>query len=65
MQLLDHDGLRAKGIKYSKPQLWRLVKAGTFPAPIKLGAGRNAWVEDEIDRWIADRIAARDAKVAA
>ena len=34
MQLLDYDGLRAKGINYSKVQLWRKAKEGSFPAPI-------------------------------
>ena len=62
MKLLDHDGLKAKGIRYSKPQLWRKVKSKTFPAPIKIGAARNAWVEQEIDRWISERIAERDAE---
>jgi prophage regulatory protein len=61
MKLLDRDGLKAKGIKYSKPQLWRLVKAKKFPAPIKIGEARSAWVESEIDAWIAAKIAERDA----
>lgn len=60
MKLLDHDGLRDKGIRYSKVQLWRLVRNGTFPAPIKIGAGRNVWLESEIDNLIEQRIAARD-----
>jgi len=34
------------------------IRAGTFPKPIPL-CGRNvAWVESEIQKWIADRIAA-------
>lgn len=65
MRLLDKDGLREKGITYSDVHIWRLVKAKAFPAPIKLGAARNAWVEAEIDQWIEGRIAARDAAEAA
>jgi len=61
VRLLDHRDLEEKGIKYSKVQLWRKVKAGTFPAPIKIGAARNAWLESEIDGWIADRVTERDA----
>jgi prophage regulatory protein len=61
VRLLDHHGLEEKGIRYSKVQLWRLVKAGSFPRPIRLGAARNAWVETEVDAWIAGRIAERDA----
>ena len=67
MQLLDYDGRRAKGINYSKVQLWRKAKEGSFPAPIRLGEGgegrgRIAWVESEIDDWIAQQIAKRDAE---
>jgi predicted DNA-binding transcriptional regulator AlpA len=64
MKLLDYAGLKAKGIGYSKPQLWRLIKAKEFPAPIKIGAARNAFVESEIDAWIESRIRIRDAVAA-
>lgn len=62
MRLLDYEDLRQRGIKYSRPQIWRLIKAGRFPKPIKLGANRNAWVESEIDALIEARIAERDGK---
>ena len=65
MKLLDKEGLREKGIKYSDVQRWRLTRAGLFPRPIKLGPGRNAWIEAEIDAWIESRIAARDGTAAA
>jgi prophage regulatory protein len=52
-----------KGISYSKAQLYRLIKAGKFPRPIKLGEHRIAFVESEIDAFIAARIAARDAEI--
>ena len=61
MRLIDYDGLKAKGINYSRVHLWRLVKAGRFPKPVKLGdGGRNAWVEEEIEELIAARMAERD-----
>lgn len=34
---------------------------GTFPKPIRLGGKAAGWIESEIDAWIAQRIAARDA----
>ena len=35
--------------------LWRMVKAGTFPAPVKLGATRRiAWFADDIGQWQAN-----------
>lgn len=64
MRVLDYDGLKAKGVPYSKPHLWRLVKSGRFPAPIKWGAARNGWIEEEIDRHIESKIAERDAEAA-
>ncbi|TBB88094.1 helix-turn-helix transcriptional regulator [Rhizobium ruizarguesonis] len=61
MKLLPYDELRPKkGISYSRPQIWRKVKDGSFPRPIKVGAGRSAWVDSEIDAWIEQRMAARD-----
>ena len=30
----------------------------TFPKPIKIGPRASAWIEDEVNRWIAERIAA-------
>ncbi|WP_043649322.1 helix-turn-helix transcriptional regulator [Chitinilyticum litopenaei] len=35
----------------------------TFPKPIKIGAHSVAFVESEVDAWIAARIAARDAEL--
>lgn len=49
----------------SRSELYRRIAAGNFPAPIKLGKRASAWNAAEVDRWIADRIAARDAKAAA
>ena len=42
----------------SRATLYRLVAAGDFPAPVKLGSGQNgaiAWREDEILSWIEAR----------
>lgn len=54
MRLLSMDELRTlKGVSYSHAHLFRLIKSGAFPRPVKLGENRNAWPEAEIDRWIA------------
>lgn len=37
------------------------IKAGTFPAPIQLGPKSVGWVESEINVWLSERVAARDA----
>jgi prophage regulatory protein len=61
-RVLSHADLRDRGIKYSKQHLNRLMKRGLFPRPVKLGSGGiNTWLEYEIDRYLEDRIKARDA----
>lgn len=47
--------------KYSRAQRWRLERRGEFPRRIRLGVRRIAWVADEVDAWIEQRIADRDA----
>lgn len=45
-----------------KTSIWRLHRAGKFPSPVTLpDTRRSVFVEDEVDEWIAARIAARDA----
>jgi predicted DNA-binding transcriptional regulator AlpA len=50
-----------KGIDYSRDHLRRKWKAGEFPAPVSISDRRIAWIESEVDDWIAARIAKRDA----
>ena len=62
MKLLSIDELKPlKGIPYSKPHLWRLIRAGKFVRPIRLGENRIAFPEHEIDLWVQEKIAERDA----
>ena len=35
--------------------------ADPFPEPVRIGPNAIAFVEDEIDKWIEDRVAGRDA----
>jgi prophage regulatory protein len=39
----------------SVPTLYRWLKAGTFPKPIRLGPARVGYVTSDIDAWIAER----------
>jgi prophage regulatory protein len=59
MKLLDFEDLPRKGIRFSSVHLWRLIRAGDFPKPVKIG-NRNHWVEAEIDDFIAAKLAERD-----
>ncbi|MBE0532989.1 MAG: AlpA family phage regulatory protein [Rhodospirillales bacterium] len=38
-------------VPYCRMQLFRKVKAGTFPAPLQLGARRIGWRESDITAW--------------
>ena len=46
----------------SKTHTYRLINAGDFPRSVPLGPHRVAFLENEVEAWIADRIAERDMK---
>lgn len=35
--------------------IYRLIREGQFPAPVKIGKRAVAWRSDEIGEWIASR----------
>jgi len=39
----------------SKATIWRLVKEGSFPRPVRLGARAVGWRADEVVSWIDSR----------
>jgi predicted DNA-binding transcriptional regulator AlpA len=49
------------GIKYCRMSLYRKEAAGTFPLRISLSSHSVAWSAREIQAWIAEHAAARDA----
>lgn len=42
----------------SPATVWRAIKAGTFPAPVRISARRVGWRASDIRSWIASRQAA-------
>jgi prophage regulatory protein len=40
--------------------IWRLVKAGKFPAPIQLSKQAVGWIEHQVDAWIQARAQVKD-----
>ena len=38
--------------KRSRTAIWRDVKAGTFPAPVRIGPRRKGWKSDDVQRWL-------------
>ena len=47
------------GIPYSFVHIARLEHVGAFPKRVQLGACRVAWVAEEVEEWIAERVAKR------
>ena len=45
-------------VPFSSATLWRSVKAGTFPAPVKLSDRVTAWRVEDIRVWMKSRSAA-------
>ncbi len=63
-RLIPYDQLAQMGITLSKPTLWRLERVGKFPKRVRTSPGRYAYVEAEIEAYVASLIAARDAAAA-
>jgi prophage regulatory protein len=61
VRVIGIDELRAaKGIEYSAPSIYRLIRQNQFPKPIHLGERRVAFVESEIDAWLQAKVDQRD-----
>ena len=59
-----YDGAKARLVRLAEVRtrvglgastVYRYVAAGKFPRPVEIGGGRVAWLESEIDTWIASR----------
>ena len=48
------------GVPYSFAHIARLEAAGEFPQRVKLGACRVAWLAEEVQNWIDERVALRN-----
>jgi len=51
------------GIPYTPQHIARLEAAGRFPKRVTLGGNRVAWLMCEVDAWVSERIAERDASL--
>lgn len=49
----------------SRSAIYAAMARGEFPRQVKLGPLSAAWVEAEVDAWVAEMIATRDANQAA
>jgi prophage regulatory protein len=50
-----HEGM----LPVSAPTIWRWVKLGTFPPPIRLGPQTTAWPVEAIEEFIRQRAQGR------
>ena len=64
MRVLRIDAV-ADRVQYHPVHVRRLVKAGKFPAPIRLGENRVVWAEHEVDAWLYAKRRERDKGMAA
>ena len=46
-------------VPLSPNHLRRLEAQGDFPRRVRIGANRIAWLRDEVEQWLADRVGAR------
>lgn len=44
-------------VTLSGSEIYRRIAAGTFPKPISLGPKSSVWIEQEVQDWMAARIA--------
>ena len=40
----------------SKSQIYRLVRAGDFPEPVRIGANSVAWPAERVNAWVNEKI---------
>ncbi|WP_082925992.1 helix-turn-helix transcriptional regulator [Halomonas sp. G11] len=45
----------------SRSAIYEGIRKGTFPAPVPIGGKSVAWLEEEVESWIANCVAARTA----
>lgn len=45
----------AEKVSLGQSTIYRMISKGLFPKPFSLGANRTAWIESDIDDWLADR----------
>ena len=49
--LRQDDVLKVTGLK-NRITLWKMWKAGEFPAPVKLGARSIGWRREAVQQWL-------------
>lgn len=58
-RLITFDELRDYGVPHNRRHIYDLEIAGKFPKRVPIGENRIAWVEDEILKYVDQRVEAR------
>lgn len=45
----------AKKIGLGESTIYRMIADGRFPRPFEIAPKRNAWIEEDIDEWLAEK----------
>ncbi len=45
----------AEKVNLGQSTIYRMISKGLFPKPFALGENRTAWIESDIDDWLADK----------
>ena len=48
-------------VGFSKAQIYRLIKRGQFPSPVRLGGNSVRWQASQVHAWIAEKVRACEA----
>ncbi len=63
MKVLSYKDLGPrKGICWTRQHIDREEKEGRFPQRVRLGGNTIAWVDEELDAWLAQRAAERQGE---
>jgi predicted DNA-binding transcriptional regulator AlpA len=56
---LSFRDLRARGITFTRKHVLTLMREGRFPLARQISSNRVAWIEDEIESFLANRPVSR------
>ncbi|ENW27204.1 helix-turn-helix transcriptional regulator [Acinetobacter lwoffii] len=62
LRLIRRKEVQAK-TGFGASSIYAEMAKGAFPKPIQISERRVAWIESEVDAWIAARIESRDANM--
>jgi prophage regulatory protein len=54
-QYLRQRQLLKNHLPFSASTLWRKVRSGEFPAPVKLSEGITAWRLSDVNQWLSNK----------